>query len=312
MSPRSLVVVVPKFHTTKRGVLIEKNECLGNICKTQFCNAKHNGNQGGLELSSTARNASSSVRRALSILFFLAENANERGWALSELADALEMNKSTLLRLLAPLRDFDLIYQDRETIRYRLGPGTLRLAQGFEAGTQLQKLAAPYLQALMEQSGETVHLVIYDNGEVIYIDKYETPSTVRMYSRVGGRMPAHCTGVGKAFLAHLPESELAKVIARGLTPRTPNTITNADELRRDLEAIRQRGYSIDDIENEPEVRCVGAPVFDHTGSVVAAISIAGPASRVTEARLSELGRRVKETAEQISGLLGFRDSGLAD
>lgn len=258
-----------------------------------------------------ARNNSSSVRRALSILDYLSDHAEGRGLALADLARGLDMNKSTLLRLLAPLREYGLVEQDTETERYRLGLRTLHWAQAFLAGIQLRSVAAPLLQELMEASHETVHLVVYDHGDVVYVDKVESPNTIRMFSRVGVRMPAYCTSVGKAFLAHLPQTALDEVLARGLAPRTPNTLTTPEALRQDLERIRARGYSVDDVENEPEVRCVGAPIFDHAGRVVAAVSISGPTSRVTPDRVEELGRMVQRTAEGVSERLGFRRASLS-
>ena len=253
-----------------------------------------------------ARNNSSSVRRALSILDYLSDHAEGRGLTLADLARGLDMNKSTLLRLLSPLRDYGLVDQDPETERYRLGLRTLHWAQACLASLQLRSVAVPLLQALMEASRETVHLVVWDHGEVVYVDKVESPNTIRMFSRVGVRMPAYCTAVGKAFLAHLPEAAFDEVVARGLAPRTTNTLTTPEALRQDLERIRVRGYSIDNVENEPEVRCVGAPVFDHAGRVVAAMSVSGPTSRVTLDRVEELGRLVKRTAEGVSERLGYR------
>jgi IclR family transcriptional regulator, acetate operon repressor len=254
------------------------------------------------------RNNSLSVRRALSVLEYLALDSDARGRSLSELARGVALNKSTLVRLLAPLRDHGLVEQETDTERYRLGPKTLFWAQAYLAHLDLRSIAAPILYQLMVATRETVHLVVYDHGEVIYIDKVESPNKIRMFSQIGLRMPAYCTAVGKAFLAYLPETAFDEVAAKGLLRRTPNTLSTPQDLRVDLERIRQRGFSIDDIENEDEVRCVGAPIFDYAGSVVAAISISGPATRVTHELVPELGRQVKGAAEQISQRLGFRKS----
>lgn len=257
------------------------------------------------------RNNSSSVRRALSIVDYLGEHQDLRGLSLAELARGVSMNKSTVLRLLAPLRDFGLVELDADTERYRVGLKALQWGQACLSGLQLRSIAAPHLHDLMEASRETVHLVIYDHAEVVYVDKVESPNTIRMFSRIGLRMPAYCTAVGKAFLAYLPEPAFEEVVARGLAPRTPNTLASPEALRQDLERVRVRGYSVDDVENEPEVRCVGAPVFDHSARVVAALSVSGPASRVTPERIEELGRLVKRAAEEISERLGFRRGAFA-
>lgn len=252
------------------------------------------------------RNNSLSVRRAVTILEFLARQADARGRSLAELAAGTGLNKSTLLRLLAPLREHGLADQDSGTERYRLGPTTLFWAQAYLSTLDLRSVAAPSLYQLMQTTRETVHLVVYDHGEVVYIDKVESPNTIRMFSQVGRRNPAYCTAVGKAFLAYLPEAAFDEVVARGLSHRTDNTRTTPEALRTDLELVRQRGYAVDDIENEPEVRCVGAPIFDYSGRVIAAASVSGPATRVTGERVPELGRVVKGATEKISERLGFR------
>lgn len=252
------------------------------------------------------RNTSQSARRTLSILDYLANNAGSEGLTLGELASGMEMNKSTLLRLLATLQDFDLVERDPKDERYRLGLKTLQLAEACLASMYLRRIAAPFLTALMEATRETVHLVIYDNAEVVYIDKVDSPNMIRVVSRVGMHMPAHSTAVGKALLAYLPATAFQDVVSRGLRARTPHTLTDAQALQAALEEARACGYAYDDEENEMEVRCVAAPIFDHSGRAVAAISISGPTSRVTLERVEELGLRVKGSAEGVSERLGYR------
>jgi DNA-binding IclR family transcriptional regulator len=141
--------------------------------------------------------------------------------------------------------------------------------------------------------------------QVVYIDKVESPQAVRMFSRVGHTMPAYSTGIGKAILAFLSPNQLQDALPPRLTARTPATITNRSELRKHLKEIRLRGYSTDDIENEEGIRCVGAPVIDHTGAVCAAISVAGPATRVTSDKFEQLGSLTRTTAQDISERIGF-------
>ncbi len=254
------------------------------------------------------RNTSQSARRTLSILDYLCNHAGSQGLSLTELASGLQMNKSTLLRLLATLQDFDLVERDAKDECYRLGLKTLQLAEACLSSMYLRRIASPFLVELMEATGETAHLVIYDNGEVVYIDKVDSPNVIRVVSRVGMHMPAHSTAVGKALLAHLPLSALHEVLARGLHQRTAHTLTDPRIFQQRLEEIRTRGYAFDDEENEPEVRCVAAPLFDHSSKVAAAISISGPTHRVTLERLEHLGLTVKGIAERISERLGFRRS----
>ncbi|HEY3993302.1 MAG TPA: IclR family transcriptional regulator [Ktedonobacteraceae bacterium] len=252
------------------------------------------------------RNASLSVRRALTIVDYLSEHGTQAGLSLAELADGLDMNKSTLLRLLAALQEFDLIERDLQSECYRLGLRTLHWAEACLASMQIRRIAAPFLVRLMETTRETIHLVTYENGRVVYIDKVDSPNTLRIVSRVGMHMPVHSTAVGKALLAYLPATAFDEVIARGMISRTARTLTSPQALLENLQEIRQRGYAIDDEENELEVRCAAAPIFDHLGYALAAVSISGPIHRVSLERLEELGRQAKQTADQISERLGFR------
>jgi IclR family acetate operon transcriptional repressor len=165
--------------------------------------------------------------------------------------------------------------------------------------------ALPVLRGLGERTGETVHLGVLDGSDVIYIEKIESTHAVRMFSRIGHTMPAYSTGIGKAILAHLSPDELAQALPEELEPRTPATITERVKLVRHLADIRRRGYSTDDVENEDGIRCVGAPVFDHSGRACAGISIAGPESRVTPDQFPELGALVGEAAMSVSRRIGF-------
>jgi len=136
------------------------------------------------------------------------------------------------------------------------------------------------------------------------VDKIESPSTVRMHSRIGARQAAHCTGVGKAYLAYAPPDVVRAVVDAGLARRTPRTLTSARALQAELREIRRRGYAVDDMENEPDLRCVAAPVFDHAGTAVGAVSISGPATRVTLRRTRDLGSLAREAAREVSARIG--------
>jgi DNA-binding IclR family transcriptional regulator len=178
------------------------------------------------------------------------------------------------------------------------------LGQSFLSRVDLRTIAHPALRALMTDTGETVHLVIYDHPEVVYVDKVESPNVVHMRSEIGNRMPAYSTATGKAFLAHLPAERVADAIARGLPRRTANTITTEEELLVELGKVRERGWAVDNVENEDGVRCVGAPILDHLGAVVGALSVSGPTMRVTEDRVPQLGAKVRAVAEEISHRIG--------
>ncbi|GAB3214067.1 IclR family transcriptional regulator [Marinactinospora thermotolerans] len=255
------------------------------------------------------RNASVSLRRALAILEDVrAQPAGSGGLTLTQLAERVGVNKSTVLRLATPLLEARLLARDRETGRFRLGAAALALGQAYLDQLDLRSAASKHLRELMRRTGNTCHLVVLEGTDVVYADKVEDTTTVRMASRIGVRMPAHRTAVGKAILAHSPPDLVEHVLAAGLAPVTAKTITDPEVFRRELGRIRERGYAIDDRENEPEVRCVAAPVFDHNDDPVAAISVSSLASMLPAARVRELGPDVAATAALISADLGARRS----
>ncbi|GAA1786095.1 IclR family transcriptional regulator [Actinomadura chokoriensis] len=250
------------------------------------------------------RNQSSSLRRALAVLDHVRENTDTRGVSLTRIADDLGISKSTVLRLAQPLIDGDLLTRDRETGWFRLGHGVLRLGQAYLSSLDIRSVAADPLRRLQHVVGETCHLVVYDALEVLYIDKVENEHNVRMASRVGMRMPAYRTAVGKAILAWLGDEEFQAVVAAGMPPATERTITDPARLAAELERVRRTGYAVDDRENEPEVRCVAAPVFDHNDRAVGALSVSGLTSRMTPARVREVGPMVERAGLEISRVLG--------
>ncbi|SNR42391.1 IclR family transcriptional regulator [Actinomadura mexicana] len=250
------------------------------------------------------RNQSSSLRRALAVLDLVRDDADGRGVSLTRIADDLGISKSTVLRLAQPLIDGDLLTRDRETGWFRLGHGALRLGQAYLSSLDMRSVAADPLRRLQHLAGETCHLVVYEAPDVVYIDKVENEHNVRMASRVGLRMPAYRTAVGKAVLAWLGEDDLQAAVAAGMPARTERTITDPARLAAELERVRLCGYAVDDRENEPEVRCVAAPVFDHTDRAVGALSVSGLASRLTPARVREVGPMVERAGLEISRVLG--------
>lgn len=256
------------------------------------------------EPSPGGRNNSSSLRRAIKVLNVIAEVQEREGkdCNLAQLSKEADVARSTAHRLLAPLIEAGLVAQT--SAGYRLGQHTAYLGGIYLDQLDLRSTARDHLESLVERTGETAHLVLRTGTEMTYIDKVESPMALRMYSRVGGRMPMYCTGAGKALLAHLPDSVVAEIIHKGLARRTPTTIVTGEELRRELAETRTRGYSVDEEENEPGIRCVGAVVFDQTDAPVAAISVTGPENRLTKSLVSEFGSMVAAEAEAVSRRLG--------
>lgn len=245
------------------------------------------------------------LERALAILETLAGEESEP--TLIELSERLGLHKSTVHRLLVVLEQYRLVERNQHGGGYRLGLKLFELGSKAVARLDLRERARPYLEQLVYETGETAHLCILDHGEALCLEKVEPPRSVRVPTNIGQRHPAHCTAVGKALLAFLPDSKLDDLIKRrGLRAYTRNTITTPAQLKEDLERVRRLGYAVDNEEVEEWLRCIGAPVRDYSGEVVASISIAGPNFRLTDDKIPMLAKVVIETADQLSAELGYR------
>ncbi len=246
------------------------------------------------------------LERAVRLLRLLSDG---RPRNLTELSDDLGMSRSTTFRLLVNLSAYSLLERDRGGGKYRLGLGVLEMARSYLEGNDLRRVALPELERLRDETGETVHLGILDEMEVVYLEKLHGHHAIGlMSSRVGGRSPAHCTGLGKVLLAHCdPQAARRYFEVQGLKRYTSKTLHTVPDLMKHLELVRAQGYGIDDGEHEPEVRCVAAPVFDLSGQVVAAVSVSGPGARMDPLEdQRQLIERVQQAAEAISHRLGHR------
>jgi len=242
-----------------------------------------------------------SVDRAVMIL----ERLCHGPVALSALARELGLNKSTLHGLLQTLARHAYVQQEEETGRYRLGHRVLALGTAFLEHCDLREAAAPYLRRLAEEHGETVHLVVMDDGQVVYVDKIDSPQSIRMVSRIGRRLPAHCTGVGKAILAFLPRERMLSIVRkRGLTRFTDHTITTMEDLAAELARIREEGVAYDREEIEEGLCCVAVPIIGYGQEPVGAMSVAGPAWRMTGEKAAAIAVSLKEAAREISRRMG--------
>ncbi|MGC4376344.1 IclR family transcriptional regulator [Fictibacillus sp. Mic-4] len=246
-----------------------------------------------------------SIDRALTIIKLV--SSRKDGYGVTELAEQLELNKSSIFRILATLVAHGFIEQDAETKKYRLGYQYLELSAKLLDSIDIRKEATPYLRQLEEISNEVIHLVIYSQKEAVYIEKLEGSETLRMHSQVGKRAPMHCTSAGKTILAYLPKNEVMEIIEqKGLPRHTENTITNPDELFKNLDEIRRNGYGIEREENELGITCIAAPIFNHRGTVVGAISISGTSMRMTEERIDTLKDQVMNVCRKVSERLGYK------
>jgi DNA-binding IclR family transcriptional regulator len=247
--------------------------------------------------------------RALAALDVLAGSSTE--CSLLELCTTLKLHKSTAHRLMMVLEQHRLVDKNPDTGRYRLGLKLFEFGSKAFGAVDLRRYAKPYIDRLQRELGETVFFCLLDDGQVLYIEKIESQQSVRTACTVGSRAPAYCTAVGKAMLAELPDPEVNEVIRRwGLKAITPNTITTASGLKSELRAIRSRGYAIDNEEKESGLRCVSAPVRSESGKLLAALSVSGPAFRVTKERVPEIGKAVMQAAGELSYELGYRPTAM--
>ena len=245
-----------------------------------------------------------SIDRALSILEAVSESGD--GITVAELTRRLGLPFSTVHRLTSHLAYRGYLEHDPLTRRYTLGMKVLLLRGRLLRTARLEDRGYPALRQLARLTGETSHLAVLHDGQVVYVRTAEGPGATLLYTPPGKQAPAHCTALGKAMLAHLDPDEVRRIVeTRGLPAFTPNTITRLDQLLEQLERIRREGYATDSEESELGIRCVAAPIFGHWGGVVAAVSVAGPAGRLTVDRMPELARAVMATAAEISSRMGY-------
>lgn len=227
--------------------------------------------------------------------------------SLAELSQGLGLSRSTVHGLLATMKRRGVVAQEFNG-HYALGIRLFELGTMAVSRLDLRTIAGPILQQLVDEFQETVHLVVGDGLDVVYIDKRESPRSMRIVSQVGHRLPAYCTSMGKAMLAFKPKEELEELLARAeLQPWTQNTITDKEQLKAHLQEVRRRGYALDNEESFDGLRCVGAPIRDHSTQVIAALSIAGPSVRLESDRIKEIIPAVVEAAAEISHQLGYRE-----
>jgi DNA-binding IclR family transcriptional regulator len=227
------------------------------------------------------------------------------GLQLKDVAQQTAINKSTAYRFLAHLEHEGYVFRDASGA-YAIGVRLARLALGTSYQTTLRKISRPILQHLWRATGETVNLAVMDGREVLYLDVMESSHTFRLVSQIGIRRPVYCTALGKVMLAFIPEEE-QQYFFQGMSFErfTPHTLKNTAQLRKEFVAIRQRGYSIDNEEAYLGSRCIGAPIFEASGKIAAAISVSGPTTRVTREKVSTFAAAARSAAMAVSRSLGY-------
>jgi DNA-binding IclR family transcriptional regulator len=246
-----------------------------------------------------------SVQKALDVLDAFVPRKPEL--SLTEMADLLSLNKSTLFNLLRTLEGHGYVIQSPQTKRYRLGLRFLDRAALVIDYTEVSRVAPPFLDDLRDKVEENVHLGVLEDGQVVYLYRAQGPHTLSVNSRLGMRVPAHATAMGRAILAYRPESEVVSLAEKhGLSACTPNTITELPLLQECLREVKNRGYATDAEEHHLGSECIAAPIFDLHHKVIAAISVSIPSVRMTGSRPSHIIRSVTDTARLISEQFGWR------
>jgi len=257
-----------------------------------------------MRLSARRSYSIGSVQRCLQVLRLFGRTSH--GLMPVEVAKLSGLPTSTVYRFLANLESAGFLTCG-DGGKYFLDVACFSTGQFALSHLDIRRLSLPYLKALNEHTLETIHLLVRQGLRAVYVEKLESPQLPNTISRIGISVPLYCTAVGKVLLAYLPPDDLRQVL-RQIEPRsrTSHTISTTEELQKQVERVRRCGYSFDLEENELHIRCVAAPIWDHSGNVNASLSVSGPAKRMPMARMRELAPVVQEAGIRISRELGYR------
>jgi len=266
---------------------------------------QQNGEEGKGERSTPVRSARvRSAWRALAVLELVADSP--QALTLTEIASDLGLPPSTAHGLVGTLADAAYLQRDKDSLRYRLGPGLGKLAAAFRAQVDLIMLAGPAMDRLQEATGETVSLTVLQGDEILFIDKRTANGQIQVVNPIGTRLPAHATGSGKAMLALLPDEALRRLYPHPAMPqRTPLTLASRQALESALKVVRGHGYALDEEESEVGVWAAASAIQDASGFPVGALSVFAPIFLVHASESADWIQRVSEGAAEVSSLLGF-------
>lgn len=254
--------------------------------------------------TSEAEGAVKALDRALRLCGVVAE---ADGLTLTAIAERLDLPVSTVHRLLATLAAHGWVEAQAADQTWAIGVEAFRVGQAFSRRMTPIAAARPVMRDLMEATGETANLGIFEGGDAVFVAQVESREPIRAFFRAGERRAAHASGIGKALLAARPPAEVTRWLrGRVLEGFTAGTITTAEALVADLAATRVRGFSIDDEERSPGMRCIAAAIFDEAGEAVAGLSISGPTQRLDRASLERLGPMVRAAADRVTAAIGGR------
>jgi IclR family transcriptional regulator, KDG regulon repressor len=244
-----------------------------------------------------------SLQRGLRMLQLMGQAG--RGLPASEIAKLSALPVSTVHRFLVNLEVGGFLAKD-DLNNYHLGVACVSLGQAAREQLDVRKVSFAHLEQLNRSTRETVHLTVRHKLTAVYIEKMESPEPLRIHSRIGASVPLYCTAVGKVMLAYLDPEEQERVVNElELRRFTENTVGSIQELQAQLARVRKDGFACDMEEHEPHIRCIAAPIRDHTGAVNASLSVTGPAVRMSTNRLREIAPLVREAGLKISQELGF-------
>lgn len=244
------------------------------------------------------------LQRGLRILHLFSES--QSGLTAKQVAAQSRLPVSTVHRFLANLVAAGFLNRDSEGT-HCLGIACFSIGQAAAGQLDIRRLSLPYLRELNQQTRETIHLTVRHGLSAVYVEKLDSPEPLRIYSRIGATVPLYCTAVGKVLLAYLPADEQERVLPQlELKRLTTNSVGNLQQLKTELYRVRKNGYASDLEEHELHIRCVAAPIWDHTGSVQSSLSITAPAFRMPVMRLRQLAPMIQAAGLKISSELGYQ------
>lgn len=244
------------------------------------------------------------LQRGLRLLHLFSEAP--RGLTAKQVASLSRLPVSTVHRFLANLVTSGFLKRDGEGT-YSLGIACFSIGQAAVGQLDIRRLSLPYLRELNQQTRETIHLTVRHGLSAVYVEKLDSPEPLRIHSRIGAAVPLYCTAVGKVMLAYMPEDEQQRILPDlNLQRQTSNSVGSLQELKIELYRVRKNGYACDLEENERHIRCVAAPIWDHTGSVQSSLSLTAPTVRMPVARLRQLAPMIQKAGLQVSAELGYQ------
>jgi IclR family KDG regulon transcriptional repressor len=243
------------------------------------------------------------VERALDVLECFSIKTPEL--SMTQIAERIGINKSTVHRLLATLERKRFVERDPVSGTYRAGIHLLQLAYLAMETNDLSRVAEPFLHKLWELHRETIDLAVFDGNEVIFINVLESPQRVKLAAAVGQRLPAFCTASGKAILSHMPEESVLHLLEHDFQKYTSFTLVSSPQIMKNLHQCKEQGFAISEQEYEEGINAVAAPVIGRNGMPIASVSVAGPAYRLTYDKIMEIGTSVRLTADEISREIGM-------